>query len=195
MRSQKKDCADASVIVLFDCDVAHITEAFPHERWNIVNAVLGYSPTSPERVTADFWDAIIDSTPCTRADGSVVRTVLFPRAARGLHRLNPSLAPDRLYAGRITLTLSNNLRVPTRAPDQHLSSSVLRGFRRGGSGEGETHARLVLEDLRALPLHACGGAPAPAFAWPQPHRLLERMLTRLRALLDDPQPASALLFH
>ena len=128
--------------------------------WELLNDILGYPSTT--RV-AGFWDALVQAAPITRADGSVMRSAPFPRPARGLHRLVPTAGTHRLYSGQLTLTMSTREWYPSQCRDPN-SETVSNGF---GSREGARRdprpcrARLVLENLRALPSSCCPRPPAP----------------------------------
>ena len=132
--------------------------------WELVNEVLGYPASSATRVTG-FWDALIQATPSVRADGSVTRSAPFPRPARGLHRLVPTAGTDRLYSGQLTLTMSTREWYPSQCRSPH-SETISNGFSsredaRRNPQQPPCRARLVLENLRALPSSCCPRAPAP----------------------------------
>ena len=124
--------------------------------WELVNEILGYPPRSSTRVN-EFWGAIIQAAPITRDDGSVMRSALFPRPARSLHRLVSTAAPNQLYSGQLTLTMSTREWYPSQYRQAN-SGSVINGFERRDDANRNPEpcrAHLVIENLRALPTSCC----------------------------------------
>ena len=131
--------------------------------WELLNDILGYPPPSATRVTG-FWDALVQAAPITRPDGSVMRSTPFPHPACGLHRLVPTAGPHRVYSGQLTLTMSTREWYPSQCRSPN-SETVSNGF--GSRDDARRNpqqpcsARLVLENLRALPSSCCPRPPAP----------------------------------
>jgi hypothetical protein len=134
----------------------------PEVRWQLVHRVLGFNATN-----GDFWDALVTAMPSTHADGSVVRSVLFPRPARDLHLLIPAADPKRLYMGRLRLVMTTNAWRPASIVVKDALSSGFVRVRSAAamSATGPCHAHLYFDDLRALAPSVNNTESLPMYDW------------------------------